>query len=79
MMKAIPLRTKLIKQIEDIDNIDLLKEIKSVIDTAKDASFIKLNQEELDEIKASKDDIERGLFIENKIFRNEVKQWLKLR
>jgi hypothetical protein len=38
-----------------------------------------LNQEELDEIKASKDDIEHGLFIENKIFRKEVKKWLKLR
>jgi len=78
-MKAIPLRTKLIKQIAHIDNIDLLKEIKSVIDTGKDASVVNLNQEELDEIKASKDDIEHGLFIENKVFRKEVKKWLKLR
>jgi hypothetical protein len=40
---------------------------------------IQLTQEQLDDIVASKKEIEQGLFIENNAFEKEVKQWLNAR
>lgn len=41
--------------------------------------IIKLTEQELIEIAASKKDIDEGLFIENNLFVKQVKLWLKER
>ncbi|TAL70634.1 MAG: hypothetical protein EPN88_06145 [Bacteroidetes bacterium] len=78
-MKISKLKKTLIRLISEIDDVTFLKEIEAIIDSWPDQGIIQLTQAELDEIKASKTDIEQGKYIENKILEKEVKQWLKLR
>ena len=50
--------------------------LKTILDSKTDSGVIQLTQEQLEEIIASKKEIEQGLFIENNVLEKEVKQWL---
>jgi hypothetical protein len=78
-MTAIELKTLLIHKISEINDISFLKALKTILDSKTDTEVIQLNQEQLNEIIASKKEIEQGLSIDNSILEKEVKQWLNVR
>jgi hypothetical protein len=78
-MTAIQLKTLLIHRISEINDVSFLKALKTILDSKTESGVIQLTQEQLDEIIASKKEIEQGLFIENNVFEKEVKQWLNAR
>jgi hypothetical protein len=75
-MTAIQLKTLLIHRISEINDVSFLKALKTILDSKTETGVIQLTQEQLDDIIASKKEIEQGLFIENIAFEKEVKQWL---
>ena len=78
-MKAIQLKTLLIHRISEINDVSFLKALKTILDSKTETGVIQLTQEQLDDIIASKKEIEQGLFIENNALEKEVKQWLNAR
>ena len=78
-MTAIQLKTLLIHRISEINDVTFLKALKTILDSKTESGVIHLTQEQLDDIVASKKEIEQGLFIENSAFEKEVKQWLNAR
>jgi len=78
-MTAIQLKTLLIHRISEINDVSFLKALKTILDSKTETGVIQLTQEQLDDIIASKKEIEQGLFIENIAFEKELKQWLNAR
>ena len=78
-MTAIELKTLLIHRISEINDVSFLKALKTILDTKTDTGIIQLTQDQLDDIMASKKEIEQGLFIENSVLDTEVRQWLNTR
>jgi hypothetical protein len=75
-MTAIELKTLLIHRISEINDVTFLKALKTILDTKTETGVIQLTQDQLDDIIASKKEIEQGLFIENSVLDKEVRQWL---
>ena len=75
-MTVIQLKTLLIHRISEINDVTFLKALKTILDSKTETGVIQLTQEQLDDIIASKKEIEQGLFIENIAFEKELKQWL---
>ena len=75
-MTAIELKTLLIHRISEINDVSFLKALKTILDTKTETGIIQLTQDQLDDIMASKKEIEQGLFIENSVLDSEVRQWL---
>jgi hypothetical protein len=78
-MTAIELKTLLIHKISEINDISFLKALKIILDSKTETETIQLTQEQLDEIIASKKEIEQGSSIENSVLEKEVKLWLNAR
>jgi hypothetical protein len=78
-MTAIELKTLLIHRISEINDVSFLKALKTILDTKTETGIIQLTQDQLDDIMASKKEIEQGLFIENSVLDSEVRQWLNAR
>jgi hypothetical protein len=78
-MTVIQLKTLLIHRISEINDVTFLKALKTILDSKTESGVIQLTQEQIDDIVASKKEIEQGLFIENNAFEKEVKQWLNAR
>jgi hypothetical protein len=75
-MTAIELKTILINRISEINDVAFLKALKTILDSKTETGIIQLTQSQLDDIIASKKEIEQGLIIENDVLEKEVKQWL---
>jgi len=78
-MTAIELKTLLIHRITEIDDVSFLKAIKTILDSKTETGIIQLTPDQLDDIIASKKEIEQGMFIEHGQLDKEVKQWLNAR
>jgi len=78
-MTAFELKTLLIHRISEINDVSFLKALKTILDTKTETGVIQLTQDQLDDIIASKKEIEQGLFIENSVLDKEVRQWLNSR
>ena len=75
-MTAIELKTLLIHRISEIDDVSFLKAIKTILDSKTETGMIQLTPDQLDDIIASKKEIEKGMFIEHGQLDKEVMQWL---
>jgi hypothetical protein len=78
-MTAIELKTLLIHRISEINDVSFLKALKTILDSKTDTGVIQLTPDQLDDIIASKKEIEQGLFIESTVLDKEVRQWLNTR
>jgi hypothetical protein len=78
-MTAIELKTLIIHRISEINDVSFLKALKTILDSKTDTGVIQLTPDQLDDIIASKKEIEKGLFIENSVLDKEVKKWLSAR
>ena len=78
-MTAIELKTLLIHRISEIDDVSFLKAIKTILDSKIETGIIQLTPDQLDDIIASKKEIEKGMFIEHGQLDKVVMQWLNAR
>ena len=78
-MTALELKTLIIHRISEINDVSFLKALKTILDSKTDTGVIQLTPDQLDDIIASKKEIEKGLFIENSVLDKEVKKWLSAR
>ena len=78
-MTAIELKTLLIHRNSVINDVSFLKALKTILDSKTDTGVIQLTPDQLDDIIASKKEIEQGLFIESSVLDKEVRQWLNAR
>jgi len=76
-MTAIELKTILIHRISEINDISFLQAIKTIPDSKIEAGVLKLTSEQLDEIIASKKEIENSLFIDNDKLDKDFTKWVK--
>jgi uncharacterized protein YktA (UPF0223 family) len=74
-MTAIELKTILIHRISEINDISFLQAIKTILDSKTEAGVLKLTSEQLDEIIASKKEIEQSLFIDNDELEKDFTKW----
>jgi hypothetical protein len=78
-MTAFELKTLLIHRISEINDVSFLRAIKIILDTKTEAGVIQLTPGQLEDIIASKKEIEQGMFIENSVLDKQVHQWLSAR
>jgi hypothetical protein len=79
IMTTIELKRLLIHRISEIDDISFLKAIKTILDSKIETGVIQLTQDQLNDIIASKKEIEKALFTESGMLDKEVDQWLSAR
>jgi len=77
IMTAIELKNRLIHRISEINDISFLKAIDTILESKTNKEILTLSGSQLDEIMASKKEIEQGLCIEHEVFDKEIKEWLK--
>lgn len=78
-MTTIELKTLLIHRISEINDVSFLKALKTILDSKTETGVIRLTTDQLDDIIASKKEVEKGIYIENNLLNKEVKQWLRAR
>jgi hypothetical protein len=78
-MTAIELKTLIIHRLSEINDVTFLKALKTILDSKTEAGVIQLTPDQLDDIIASKKEIEKGILIEHNLLDIEVKQWLSAR
>ena len=78
-MTAVELKSILIHRISEINDVSFLKALKTILDSKTETGIIQLTQLQLEEIIASRKEIEQGLLIGNEDLEKEVKQWLNAR
>jgi len=75
-MTAIELKTILIHRISEINDISFLQAIKTILDSKTETGVLKLSTERLNEIMASKKEIEQSLFIEKDELEKDFTKWV---
>lgn len=76
-MNTVELKNILIHRISEINDVSFLNAIKTILDSKAINEMMPLSNEQKEEIKASKKDIEEGLYMEHDEFGKEIKAWLK--
>ncbi len=76
-MTAIELKTILIHRISEINDISFLQAIKTILDSKTESGVLKLTSEQLDEIIASKKEIEQSLFIDYDDLGKDFRNWVE--
>ena len=78
-MTTFELKTLLIHRISEINDVSFLKALKTILDSKTKSGVIQLTPDQLEDIIASKKEIEQGMFVENNVLDKEVRQWLSAR
>jgi len=78
-MTTIELKKQLIHRISEIEDTNFLKALKTILDSKVNEGILNLTSEQRDEIIASREDVEKGLVIENALLDKEIKAWLNAR
>ncbi|MCF8297246.1 MAG: hypothetical protein K9J13_06860 [Saprospiraceae bacterium] len=76
-MTAIELKNLLVHRIAEINDVSFLKAIKTILDSKTEGKILALTPEQMDEIIASKKEIEQGLYINHEQLNKDVSSWLK--
>ena len=74
-MTAIELKKILIHRIAEINDEAFLNAIKTILDSKTQSNTLKLTKNQRSEINESRDQIERGLFIEQSELDKEFNKW----
>ena len=78
-MSTLELKTTLIQRIVEINDISLLKAIKTILDIRSNEEVITLTPELRNEILSSKKEIKKGQFITSEELEKEIAVWLKVK
>ncbi len=74
-MTAIELKKLLVHRIAEINDISFLKAIKTILDSKTETEVLVLSAEQKAEILKSKNEIEKGLFIDQEKLDKEISKW----
>ena len=74
-MTAIELKKLLVHRIAEINDISFLKAIKTILDSKTETEVLVLSVEQKAEILKSKNEIEKGLFIDQEKLDKEISKW----
>jgi uncharacterized protein YktA (UPF0223 family) len=74
-MTAIELKKQLVQRIAEINDISFLTAIKIILDSKTETELLMLSPEQRDEIIKSKNEIEKGLFIDQDKLDKEISKW----
>jgi len=74
-MTAIELKKLLVHRIAEINDISFLKAIKIILDSKTETEVLVLSPEQRAEILKSKNEIEKGLFIDQEKLDKEISKW----
>jgi len=75
-MSTLELKNALIQRIAEIEDKSFLQAIKTILDAKAESKTLQLTPEITNEIIESKQEIEKGLFIENNLLEKEIEEWL---
>jgi hypothetical protein len=75
-MTAIQLKRLLIHRITEIDDISFLNDIKTILDSKAHSRVLRLTPEQRLEINESREEVEKGLYIEQSEIDNKFDKWL---
>jgi hypothetical protein len=78
-MTSDTIKEKIITGLKEINDPGLLYAVDNIVRSGVKAGIIKLTPAQIKEIKSSREDIGKDMFIENKLFTKEVREWLKWR
>jgi hypothetical protein len=78
-MTTIELKKQLIHRISEIEDANFLKALKTILDSKFNEGILNLTAEQRDEIIASREDVKKGLVIDNALLDKEIKAWLNAR
>jgi len=76
-MGTIELKDMLISRIAEIDDVQFLNAIKTILDTKAESHMLEISDAQIQEIKASREDITAGRFVEQSDLDGEIAAWLK--
>ncbi len=77
-MTKLDLKNILIQKISEIEDIQFLEAIKTILDSKSD-KIIELTDDQKSEILLSQNEVKEGLFIEQKKLDEKINRWLKER
>jgi len=75
-MTTLELKNILIHRITEINDITFLKAIKTILDSKSESKELKLTDEQKKEIIESRQEIEKGQYIENDLLEKDIEKWL---
>ncbi len=75
-MTTIQLKNALIQRISEIEDKSFLEAIKTILDAKSESKTLYLTPELTAEIMASKQEIAKGLIIDNDLLEKEIEEWL---
>ncbi len=75
-MTTLELKNLLVQRISEINDVQFLKALKTILDSKSDSNILSLSPEITHEIITSKKEIEQGLFVENDFLEKEITEWL---
>ncbi len=75
-MSTTELKNVLIQRISEIQDKTFLEAIRTILDAKAESKILYLTSEITREIMASKQEIDKGLYIENNMLEKEVEEWL---
>ena len=78
-MTTIELKKQLIHRISEIEDANFLKALKTILDSKVNEGILNLTAEQKDEIIASREDVEKGLVIDNALLDKEIIAWLNVK
>jgi len=78
-MTTIELKKQLIHRISEIEDANFLKALKTILDSKLNEGLLNLTADQRDEIIASREDVKKGLVIDNALLDKEIKAWLNAR
>ena len=78
-MTTIELKKQLIHRISEIEDANFLKALKTILDSKLNKGVLNLTAEQKDEIIESREDVKKGLVIDNALLDKEIKAWLNAR
>jgi hypothetical protein len=78
-MTTIELKKQLIHRISEIEDANFLKALKTILDSKLNEGILNLTADQRDEIIASREDVKKGLVIDNALLDKEIKEWLNAR
>jgi hypothetical protein len=77
-MSTAELKVKLIKEITDSDNEELLKDVFRLIELEKDDPLVyKLSEEQLSAVNEAQEQIKAGKFLADDEANKEIDEWLE--
>ena len=77
-MSTAELKKKIISEINDIDNEDLLLEVYQLLETEHEAAALyPLSEDQLSAIRKSQDQIKKGQFVTEEDANKEIDEWLE--